>query len=120
MEIDMKTIMLLLFCSTMLFAVKPVLRPDNKADVKNVKTASEVVQNKDKDGDENDKDKNTNPDKKDQFIDKNNDGVNDQREDDLQTIKNTKPKDRDPNQNKKVTTPPSDKKPVTPKKTNKK
>jgi hypothetical protein len=116
----MKMIMLLLLGTTMLFAVKPVSRPGNKTDIKNVKTATEVVQNKDEDDDKKD---NAGDDAKitqDHFKDDNADGVNDQREDDLQKIKNTKAKEKDVKANKKVNTPSSNKKPATPKKTNKK
>jgi hypothetical protein len=117
-EVDMKISILLLLVATMLFAVKPVPRPDNKVEVKDVKAATEIVQDKDdeKKIDKADNDKNN----KDHFIDKNSDGVNDQREDDLQTIKNSQPKHKEPSNNKKATTPAVNKKPTTPKKINKK
>lgn len=111
----MKIILILFFCATLVFAVKPVPRPENNGDVK---TATGVVQNKG--DDKNDDARDDEKDKKDLFKDDNSDGVNDQREDDLQKIKNTKPKEKDVNKSKKVNTPPSNKKPATPKKINKK
>ncbi|MBN2619472.1 hypothetical protein JXB22_00155 [candidate division WOR-3 bacterium] len=116
----MKVIMILLLCTTLVFAVKPVPRPENKSDVKNVKTATEVVQNKDKDDDKKDDAGDDAKITKDHFKDDNADGVNDQREDDLQKIKNTKTKEKDVKTNKKVNTPSSNKKPAIPKKVNKK
>lgn len=107
----MKIIILLIFCASMVFAVKPVPRTEKKIETKNVKTATEVVQKK---TDEKDKKE------KDEIIDNDHDGINDQREDDLQKIKNTKSKHKDLIKNKKTNTPAPSKKPSTPKKIKKK
>ena len=114
----MKILILLVFCVSMVFAVQPVPRPKTN---KEVKTATEVVQkkdNKDKDDKKNDNNQ------KDRIVDDNKDGVHDQREDDLQKIKNTKSKHKDIIKNKKSATPSSNKssntKPSVPKKVKKK
>jgi len=116
----MKILILLILCASMVFAVKPVPRTEKKVEVKNVKTATKIVQNKDDDGDKNDKDENDGQKEKDRIIDKNGDGVNDQREDDLQKIKNTKSKHKDLIKNKKTNKSSPSKKPSTPTKIKKK
>lgn len=115
----MKMIMFLLVCASLVFAVKPVPRPVKNEQVKDPKTSYKVVQHKDKDDDKND-DRDKDDGTKDRFIDKNDDGVNDQREDAIQDIKNSKSKDKDRIKTKKPNTPTSDKKPAVPKKVNKK
>jgi hypothetical protein len=100
----------------MVFAVKPVPRNEKKVEIKNVTSASEIVQKKTDEKDKKDDDKK----EKDRIIDKNGDGVNDQREDDLQKIKNTKSKHKDLIKKKNANTPAVNKKPATPKKIKKK
>jgi hypothetical protein len=116
----MKIIMLFLFCVTMLFAVKPVPHPGNKVESKDSKTAVEFVKNKDSDDDRNHDLKSDDQKQKDHFKDDNSDGVNDQREDDLQKIKNTQSKYKNLIKKKNSKTSSPGKKPATPKKIDKK
>jgi hypothetical protein len=102
----------------MVFAVQPVPRTKKNAEVK---TATELVQTKDNKDKDDRKDDNKD---KDRIVDDNKDGVHDQREDDIQKIKNTKSKHKDIIKNKKSTAPSSgkssSKKPSVPKKVKKK
>jgi len=94
MESNMKIIIIILFCISFVFAVKPVPRQGNTPEVKKPAANVEVVQNKDQ-YEKDDKDKNDEKDKQDEFIDNNKNGVNDKREDDVQKIKNTQSKHKD-------------------------
>jgi uncharacterized protein YlxW (UPF0749 family) len=89
--VEMKRFIILIFFASLLFAVKPVPRTkkanNNKGSV--VKT-EKIVEYKKQNSYEN-KAKN----KKDDFIDTDSNGVNDQREDDLQKIKQLKTKHKD-------------------------
>lgn len=78
----MKRLIVLIFLASLLFGVKPVPRNKNN-DNKNQKTKTEKVIKNDRQSDKKDSKRKD----KDGFIDIDANGVNDQREDDLQKIK---------------------------------
>jgi len=89
--VEMKRFIILIFFASLLFAVKPVPRikkanNDKRSVVKTEKIAEYKKQNSHENKAKN---------KKDDFIDTDSNGVNDQREDDLQKIKQLKTKHKD-------------------------
>jgi hypothetical protein len=87
----MKKLMILIFFASLLFAVKPVPRTKKTNDNrKSVVKTEKIVEYKKQDNYKNRKES-----KKDDFIDTDSNGVNDQREDDLQKIKQLKTKHKD-------------------------
>ena len=95
----MNKLIILLFLGSLLFAVQPVVRNTNRTTRNDDKIKNEDVVKENKDDKviikKDDKDDDKNNDKKDRFQDADSNGVNDQREDDLQKIKNLNTKFKD-------------------------
>lgn len=89
--VEMKRFIILIFFASLLFAVKPVPRTKKaNNDKRSVVKTEKITEHKKQNSYEN-KAKT----KKDDFIDTDSNGVNDQREDDLQKIKQLKTKHKD-------------------------